>query len=76
MAMAPPRDSLFPHDVEIAFSKMQRLFSLMKERFRDDLPDFTELSMGMSQDFEEAIQYGATLVRIGSLLFKDLDFKK
>ena len=29
----------------------------------------TELSMGMSHDFEEAIREGATIVRIGSLLF-------
>jgi len=30
----------------------------------------TELSMGMSHDFEVAIREGATLVRIGSLLFQ------
>jgi len=30
----------------------------------------TELSMGMSHDFEVAIREGATLVRIGSLLFE------
>ncbi len=32
----------------------------------------TELSMGMSQDFEAAIREGATLVRIGSLLFEGI----
>jgi len=32
----------------------------------------TELSMGMSQDFEAAIREGATLVRVGSLLFQGL----
>lgn len=31
-----------------------------------------ELSMGMSNDFEIAIQEGATFVRIGSALFKDV----
>jgi pyridoxal phosphate enzyme (YggS family) len=31
-----------------------------------------ELSMGMSGDFEEAIEEGATLVRVGSLLFEGL----
>ena len=30
-----------------------------------------ELSMGMSQDFETAIEEGATMVRIGSILFAD-----
>lgn len=32
----------------------------------------TELSMGMSRDFEVAIEEGATLVRVGSSLFKGL----
>lgn len=45
-------------------------------RLRDSLasnaglsPDFKELSMGMTGDFEAAIQEGATLVRIGTALF-------
>lgn len=33
-----------------------------------------ELSMGMSGDFELAIEHGATLVRVGSALFEGLDF--
>ena len=36
-------------------------------------PDLPELSMGMSGDFEVAIEEGATLVRIGSALFDGLD---
>ena len=45
-------------------------------RLRDSLasnavltPDFKELSMGMTGDFEVAIHEGATLVRIGTALF-------
>jgi uncharacterized pyridoxal phosphate-containing UPF0001 family protein len=30
----------------------------------------SELSMGMSNDFEIAIEKGATMIRIGSLIFK------
>jgi len=44
----------------------------IKEEFASDSPanvDLTELSMGMSGDFEIAIAQGATLVRVGSLLF-------
>ena len=33
----------------------------------------TELSMGMSGDFEAAIEEGATIVRLGSALFEGLD---
>lgn len=32
---------------------------------------FTELSMGMSGDYIQAIEYGSTLVRIGSAIFGD-----
>jgi hypothetical protein len=31
--------------------------------------DFTELSMGMTADFEVAIEEGATLVRVGTAIF-------
>ncbi|MFS0952953.1 YggS family pyridoxal phosphate enzyme, partial [Enterococcus thailandicus] len=30
-----------------------------------------ELSMGMSQDFQIAIEEGATFIRVGTALFKD-----
>jgi pyridoxal phosphate enzyme (YggS family) len=32
-------------------------------------PEFTELSMGMSSDYEIAIEEGATIIRIGSAIF-------
>ena len=33
-------------------------------------PDaFRELSMGMSGDFETAVEEGATLIRVGTLIF-------
>ena len=42
-------------------------FALLKKiAARNNL---NELSMGMSNDFEEAIKFGATSVRIGSLFF-------
>ena len=34
-----------------------------------DFPEFSELSMGMSNDFEIAIEEGSTLVRIGTAIF-------
>ncbi len=30
----------------------------------------TELSMGMSNDYHEALKYGATMIRVGSALFE------
>jgi len=36
---------------------------------RSELPDASELSMGMSRDVEVAVEQGATLVRVGEALF-------
>lgn len=56
----------------------RRNFAALRE-LRDELSDaagpgiaLAELSMGMSDDFEEAIAEGATMVRIGSLLLEGL----
>ena len=42
-------------------------FALLKKIA--DRNNLSELSMGMSNDFEEAIKFGATSLRIGSLFF-------
>ena len=47
--------------------------SLIKEFNLDE--NKLELSMGMSQDFEKAIQMGSTSVRVGSLIFGERDKK-
>ncbi|TWT75895.1 Pyridoxal phosphate homeostasis protein [Posidoniimonas polymericola] len=47
----------------------------LRERVAPNAPDgvsLTELSMGMSGDFEEAIAEGATMVRVGSTLWEGL----
>lgn len=50
------------------FSKMYQLQVDMRAKNIDNI-DMRILSMGMSDDFEEAILEGATLVRIGSAIF-------
>ena len=55
--------------------QVRRCFVLMRElrdRLRQDAPDglsFDQLSMGMSGDFEVAIEEGATVVRVGQAIF-------
>lgn len=47
----------------------------LRERLRRNCPDWIsldELSMGMSRDYEVAIEEGATIVRVGSALLKGL----
>lgn len=63
--------ALFSSDLE----RVRRCFVMMRElreRLRQDAPDglsFDGLSMGMSGDFEVAIEEGATVVRVGQSIF-------
>ena len=50
------------------FNKMHRLFIDISEKKLDNI-NMSILSMGMSDDYYEAILEGATMVRIGSALF-------
>ena len=50
------------------FSKMYQLFVDIRDKKLDNI-DMNDLSMGMSDDYCEAILEGATIVRIGSALF-------
>ena len=58
-----------PNCGESCFAKMQELFSELKGLPHKDKAAFDTLSMGMSGDYETAIKYGATIIRIGSGLF-------
>lgn len=55
-----------------SFAALRKLRDDCAQRFA--LPGFTELSMGMSGDFIEAIQEGSTLVRIGTAIFGERDY--
>jgi PLP dependent protein len=63
MTMAP-----FAEDSETSRSFFADLAALGGE-LRARLPDATELSMGMTRDFEVAVEEGATLVRVGEAIF-------
>jgi pyridoxal phosphate enzyme (YggS family) len=62
----------FTDDVETIRREFRGLAIFFKyihnEYFQND-PSFCELSMGMSDDHQIAIEEGATMVRIGSLIF-------
>ena len=49
------------------FAKVSRLYVDISQNLYDNT--FEYLSMGMSDDFEEAIESGATMVRVGSAIF-------
>ena len=55
------------------FAALQRYKSELSPYFG---PEFDTLSIGMSHDYRIALEYGATLVRIGSLIFGARDYSK
>jgi len=61
----------FDDDPERSRPWFRRLAALRDELTRVSRPrvDLRELSMGMSDDFEVAVEEGATMVRIGTALF-------
>ena len=66
MALPPFFDQ--PEMVRPCFRQLSSLLDTLREKSTE--PDkLTELSMGMSGDFEVAIEEGATLVRIGTAIF-------
>ena len=56
-------------ELRTIFKKTQELQAEIREKQIPNMP-MTELSMGMSRDYEEAIQFGSTFVRIGAAFFK------
>ena len=56
-------------ELRTIFKKTQELQAEIREKQIPNMP-MTELSMGMSRDYEEAIQFGSTFVRIGTAFFK------
>lgn len=56
----PPRGEARPYFRDLA---------ALRDLVAASVPGATELSMGMSGDFEEAIEEGATIVRVGEAIF-------
>lgn len=67
MGMATNTDST--EQVRAEFSSLSSLFDELKSAFFVSDEAFCELSMGMSDDYPEAIEAGSTLVRVGSKIF-------
>jgi uncharacterized pyridoxal phosphate-containing UPF0001 family protein len=67
MTMAAPHDD--PEKCRPAFAELRGLRDRLRAATGLPLP---HLSMGMSNDFEVAVEEGATLVRIGTTIFEGL----
>ena len=71
MTVAPPAD--VPEDNRNYFAGMRKLMEDIKAMNIPNV-DMKELSMGMTGDFEVAIEEGATMVRVGTAIFGERDY--
>ncbi|HEY5904441.1 MAG TPA: alanine racemase, partial [Actinomycetota bacterium] len=67
MTIAPIGESA--EDARPWFRRLREL----RDAIRENHPDVVDLSMGMSLDYEAAVEEGATMVRIGTALFGPRD---
>jgi PLP dependent protein len=70
MTMAP-----FTDDEKLIRQSFSTLRS-MKEKLNNNGFNLTGLSMGMTNDYEIAVEEGATMLRIGSAIFGNRDYSK
>lgn len=67
MGMATFTDN--QEQVQREFTGLKQLFDTIQTNYGSDYVDFKEISMGMSDDYQIAIEAGSTMVRIGSSIF-------
>lgn len=67
MGMATYTDNI--EQVSSEFGSLRNIFIELKNRYFTDDSAFSEISMGMSDDYLIAIEQGATMVRVGSTIF-------
>ncbi len=70
--MTIPKYETNPEKTRTYYKNLKNLFEQIKQKeiFSTEFKNqFTELSMGMSSDWQIALQEGATIIRIGSMIF-------
>ncbi len=60
--------------VDADFERIDSFMAYLKDLF-PELKDFNQLSIGMSEDWPIAIEHGATMVRIGTSIFGERQYK-
>lgn len=56
------------------FRTLRNCFEALKQEFFQNDPEFRECSMGMTGDYRIAVEEGATIIRIGSLIFGERNY--
>lgn len=58
------------------FRNLKNMFEDIRKEYFQDKEYFTHISMGMSGDYDIAIEEGSTFVRVGSKIFGERDYSK
>lgn len=72
MCIAPFEDN--PEDVREYFAEVKKIYDKYVEQKTERL-DFQYLSMGMTHDFEVAIEEGSNMIRVGTAIFGYRDYR-
>lgn len=56
------------------FKLLSTIFKALKNEYFSGVKSFTEISMGMSDDYQIAIEEGSTLIRVGSKIFGERNY--
>ena len=74
MGMATYTDDIV--QVKNEFHSLKDIFSSLKNDYFSESESFKEISMGMSGDYELAIEEGSTMIRVGSSIFGARNYLK
>lgn len=72
MGMATNTDD--ENEIRAEFRKIKQVFDLLHEGCLHDSDCFREISMGMSDDYQIAVEEGSTLVRVGHSIFGERQY--
>ena len=56
------------------FRRLRVVFDNVRQEFPKIAEDFSEFSIGMSDDYHIAVKYGSTMIRIGSMIFGERSY--
>ena len=73
MCVAPKADD--PKDIAVYFADVKKLYDRFAQIDHERI-NFKYLSMGMSHDFEVAIEEGSNMIRVGTAIFGERDYSK
>lgn len=56
------------------FKSLKTIFNALKNEYFSAIKNFSEISMGMSDDYQIAIEEGSTMIRVGSKIFGERNY--